>query len=103
MSKFKEYLEAAKTVKTKGVKKSSSIKVLEDALEELFFDKLGNKKTRKATIDMLEDLITLDDRYNPDKYSIGDMDHGDMVSQAIKYLNKDKNRIKELIQELESL
>lgn len=88
------------TVKTKVVKETT--KALENGLEELFYDKLGNQHTRNRTIDILDDLITQDDRYDSDKYSINDMDDTDMVSQAIKYLNKDKNRIKELIDELES-
>lgn len=95
-----EWFKNYEPIKTKVVKETT--KVLEDLLEELFFDKLDNQHTRDRAIDILDDLITQDDRYDSDKYSINDMDDNDMVSQAIKYLNKDKNRIRELIQELES-
>ena len=96
-----EWFKNYEPIKTKVVKETT--KVLEDLLEELFFDKLSKSKTKDETIDLLLDLITQDDRYNSDKWSVNDLDESDMVSQAIKWLNKDKNRIKELIQELESL
>ena len=96
-----EWFKNYEPIKTKVVKETT--KVLEDLLEELFFDKLSKSKAKDETIDLLLELITQDDRYNSDKWSVNDLDESDMVSQAIKWLNKDKNRIKELISDLEKL
>ena len=96
MSKFKEYLEMVEKLK------QPSIKSLQKKLEKMFFRLLENGSFYDEVIDILNDIIIKDHRYDSYKYSINDMDDNDMVWQAIKYLNKDKNRIKELIEELES-